>query len=123
MKTLMQSLAVILAMAAIGPAQSADLFSSQQPVAVAQCVGGQSSLLAVEDKSELKDAIDDLMEDSIAVAASPQWVGSARPVFLWASETKVACGKAHGYLRSGTRDAEYIYKCECFHARMTSYMN
>ncbi len=122
MKTLMQSLAVILALAAVGPAQSADLLSSQ-PVAVAQCVGGKSSLLAVEDKSELKDSIDDLMEDSIAVAASPQWVGSARPVFLWASEAKVACGKAHGYLRSGTRDAENIYKCECFHARMTSYMN
>jgi hypothetical protein len=122
MKTLMQSLAVILALAAVGPAQSADLLSSQ-PVAVAQCVGGESSLLAVESKSELKDSIDELMEDSIAVASSPQWVGSARPVFLWASETKVACGKAHGYLRSGTRDAENIYKCECFHARMTSYMN
>ena len=60
--------------------------------------------------------------EAVAVADSPQWINSGRPAFVWASEAKVACGKAYGYLQSEYRDEDYLNKCECFHARMVRYM-
>jgi hypothetical protein len=53
-------------------------------------------------------------------------VYSASPAFVWANETKIACAKAIGYLKLGhfrrEIDIETIQKCECFHARMASYL-
>ena len=63
------------------------------------------------------------MDESIAVASSSEWINSSRPVFVWASETQVACGKAYGYLRTNYRDEDTINKCECFYSRMVEYMN
>ena len=40
--------------------------------------------------------------------------------FLWASETKVQCGIALGYLRSSTRDAESIRKCGFYYEMLTA---
>ena len=57
------------------------------------------------------------------VVGSSEWINSSRPVFVWASEAKVACGKAYGYLKTKYRDEDYINKCECFHSRMVEYMN
>ena len=38
-------------------------------------------------------------------------------------EAAVLCGKAIGYLKSSTIDAQYINKCECFYDRMVQYLN
>ena len=38
--------------------------------------------------------------------------------YFWASEAKVQCGIAMGFLKSGTRDADSISKCELFTARI-----
>lgn len=62
------------------------------------------------------------MNEAVGVADSDQWIHSTRPAFVWASEAKVACGKAYGYLRSNYRDEDYLNKCECFHQRMRQYM-
>jgi hypothetical protein len=119
------SIKIVLAAALLvtaGAAYAADMLETQAPVG-GQCVAGQPVILTSQSDGALRVEIDRLMNEAVSVAESPEWVGSPRPVFLWASEAKVACGKAYGYLRSGYQDAEYLYKCECFHARMTSYMH
>jgi hypothetical protein len=105
-----------------GAAYAADMLETQAPVG-GQCVAGAPVVLTGTSDGALRVEVTKLMEEAISVAESPQWVASPRPVFVWASEAKVACGKAFGYLRSGHQDPEYLYKCECFHSRMISYMN
>jgi hypothetical protein len=120
-KSIKAVLAAALVVAA-GAAYAADMLETQAPIG-GQCVAGQPVVLTSSSDGALRVEVTRLMDEAVSVADSPQWVGSARPVFLWASEAKVACGKAYGYLRSGYQDAEYLYKCECFHSRMISYMN
>jgi hypothetical protein len=57
-------------------------------------VAGTSNLILTESVAELKSEVVRLMNESVAVASSSEWINSSRPVFVWASEAKVACGKA-----------------------------
>ena len=84
---------------------------------------GVSNLLMIDSDVRLTEEVVRLMDESTAVAASEEWIYSSRPVFVWASEAKVACGKAYGYLKSSYRDEDYLNKCECFHSRMVEYMH
>ncbi|MBZ9739217.1 MULTISPECIES: hypothetical protein [unclassified Mesorhizobium] len=84
---------------------------------------GTSNLVLTENTVDLTTQVVKLMDESSAVASSPEWINSSRPVFVWASEAKVACGKAYGYLKTNYRDEDYLNKCECFHDRMVEYMN
>ncbi|MCR4268054.1 hypothetical protein [Nitratireductor sp. ZSWI3] len=117
MKKLTIGLAVIFATVFAGSAQSADLSTGGYcPVA------GNAKLLSIDSNATLTGEVVRLMDEAVAVADSSQWIHSGRPAFVWASEAKVACGKAYGYLKSDYRDEDYLNKCECFHARMVEYM-
>ncbi|EIM77895.1 hypothetical protein A33O_00910 [Nitratireductor aquibiodomus RA22] len=117
MKKLTLGFAVIVGAVLAGPVQSADL-STGGYCPVAQ----NARLLSIESNASLTGEVIRLMDEAVAVADSPQWINSGRPAFVWASEAKVACGKAYGYLQSEYRDEDYLNKCECFHARMVRYM-
>jgi hypothetical protein len=82
-----------------------------------------SDLALNENIGEVKTEVVRMMDEAVAAANSSQWLESSRPVFVWASEAKVACGKAYGYLKTNYRDEDYLNKCECFHSRMVEYMN
>lgn len=82
-----------------------------------------SDLVLTANMSELKSEVVRLMDEAIAVADSSEWINSARPAFVWASEAKVACGKAYGYLKTSYRDEDTLNKCECYYSRMIGYMN
>ncbi|RWE43371.1 MAG: hypothetical protein EOS78_04295 [Mesorhizobium sp.] len=84
---------------------------------------GTSNLVLTENTVDLTKQVVKLMDESIAVAKSPEWINSSRPVFVWASEAKVACGMAYGYLKTNYKDEDTLNKCECFHDRMVEYMN
>lgn len=105
----------------VGHGIAADL--STVPDADYCAVAGTSNLILTENVAELKSEVVRLMDESVAVASSSEWINSSRPVFVWASEAKVACGKAYGYLRTNYKDEDTINKCECFHSRMVEYMN
>ncbi|WP_394885869.1 hypothetical protein ACG873_01930 (plasmid) [Mesorhizobium sp. AaZ16] len=110
-----------LLLLAINTTSAADLLALPS---VDYCrVAGTSNLLLTENQSELTTEVVRLMDEAVAVADSSEWINSARPAFVWASEAKVACGKAYGYLKTSYRDEEYLNKCECFHSRMVEYMN
>jgi hypothetical protein len=104
-----------------GKTIAADL--STVPAADYCVVAGTSNLVLTENHTELKSEVVRLMDESVAVANSSEWINSSRPVFVWASEAKVACGKAYGYLLANYKDEDTINKCECFHSRMIEYMN
>ena len=104
-----------------GPSLAADLSGAPMP---GYCyLAGSSNLLLVEDRAALTSEVVRLMDEAVAVANSSEWIYSSRPAFVWASEAKVACGKAYGYLKYNYRDEDYLNKCECFHSRMVEYMN
>lgn len=109
-------LSLILAASAV---QAADLYVDTSYCALVKT----SELISIPEDSKLENEVVRLMDESVAVAESSEWINSSRPAFVWASEAKVACGKAYGYLQSSYRDEEYINKCECFHDRMVQYMN
>jgi hypothetical protein len=116
---------LMVAIVAVTPAvsQAADLVVDDQPIAK-QCTDlNDTSLTTGQDIAFLKEEVVARMDRAIAVGEDPRWTSSTRPVFVWASETKVACGKAYGYLQSNWRDEEYISKCDCFHAKMLGFMN
>jgi len=103
-------------------AQAADL-SGPLP---GQCrLVGPSQLLTIDNNDVLRNEVVRLLNESVDVAENPdvRVTFSTRPIFLWASEAKVACGKAYGYLRYGYRDEQYLNKCECFYQRMQYYLH
>lgn len=115
------ALAGLLVAGYVGQGMAADL---SIPTDVDYCtVAGTSNLILTENVAELKNEVVRLMDESVAVASSSEWINSSRPVFVWASEAKVACGMAYGYLRTNYKDEDTINKCECFHSRMIQYMN
>lgn len=102
---------------------AADLIGDYAPAA-RQCTEiSQSALTVDQDVATLTKEVVARMDEAIAVADDPRWIASTRPAFVWASETKVACGKAYGYLQSSWRDEDYIAKCGCFYAKMRHFMN
>ena len=80
-----------------------------------------SKLAAISDDITLSNLVVDMMNEAIQVSSDPDWVNNDRPAFVWASEAKIACGKAYGYLQSSYRDEQYLDKCECFYERMQAY--
>ena len=82
-----------------------------------------ADLLNVEDNATLTEMVVDMMNEAVSAADDEDIISYSRPVFVWASEAKVACGKAFGYLQSDYRDEQYLNKCECFYERMQSFLN
>ena len=106
-----------MAVSMTGRASAADLGSGPQCV---QSTAGR--LIAIAALPELTTEVVTLMTAAVNVADSDEWIDSRAPAFTWASEAKVACGKAYGYLQTGYRDDDTINKCECFHGRMRQSM-
>jgi hypothetical protein len=103
-----------------GQAESADM---AEELTTDYCaVAGASNLLMTESDAALKTEIIRLMDEAVLVAKSDEAINLSKPVFVWASEAKVACGKAYGYMQTSYRDEDYINKCECFHNRMVEFM-
>lgn len=116
--------AFVGAMIALTPiaSRAADLAVDYAPVA-GHCDAQAASVIASQDLAVLRNEVVSRMDQAIATADDPRWISSTRPVFVWASETKVACGMAYGYLQSGWRDETTTERCYCFYAKMVDFMN
>lgn len=119
MFSMRKALAAALLLAGSVTAQAADIGEGY-----AQCALATGSTLAGQQNNKaLSDEVVRLMNEAVGVADDPRWINSRQPAFTWASEAKVACGKAYGYLKASYRDEDWLNKCECFHSRMLQYMN
>jgi hypothetical protein len=70
----------------------------------------------------LQQTAQDHYSVSLEVSGSQSTIYSARPRFEWATEARIYCGMAVGYLASGEINDEAIGKCNCFYAQMRQYM-
>lgn len=119
MTTALKVFAIAVLFAVSAPAQAADLSEGYNQCSLAS----GSALLGQTSNATLTEDVVRLMNEAVSVADDSRWISSRQPAFTWASEAKVACGKAYGYLRADYRDEDTINKCECFHSRMVEYMH
>ncbi|MGI9357527.1 MAG: hypothetical protein ACR2PF_20510 [Rhizobiaceae bacterium] len=82
-----------------------------------------AAILNVDDNATLSSTVVDMMNESVSVSEDESVIFSRRAAYTWASEAKVACGIAYGYLRVEHRDEQHLNKCECFFRRMQHYLN
>ena len=70
------------------------------------------------DRSTLNAAIQSRYDAALVKTNDPSVVGADTVVYKWASEAKVQCGIALGFLKSKTRDETSISKCNDAYNRM-----
>jgi OOP family OmpA-OmpF porin len=77
-----------------------------------------SPLLQIRSIPELRGEIDRRYQIALQATLSAEVIRAEDSRFVWASETKVACGIAMGYLKSRTIEPESITKCDAFARRL-----
>ena len=75
--------------------------------------------LAGADVDTLRSEIGQRYDAALAATLDPAVINADDPRYTWASEAKVQCGIALGYLKSSTRDQTSISKCQTAYAMMT----
>jgi hypothetical protein len=110
-------------LAVAAPAHGADLLALPPTAIHAQCPPMMDSpLLSLASVPQIRAEVDGRYAHSAEVAAAQPVIFSSRPAFTWATEATFACSKAIGYLKSGTVDAQFINKCDCFYGLMLRYL-
>jgi OOP family OmpA-OmpF porin len=71
-----------------------------------------SPILDKGSVSAMRAEVDQRYDAAVTLTKSPDIVRANDVRFTWASEAKVACGIAHGFLRTNTVDEESINKCD-----------
>jgi len=79
----------------------------------------RSPLLDLGSPAAIRPEIEQRYEAAVAATQSAEILRGNDPRFTWASETKVACGIAIGFLKTNTIDEDSINKCDDFARRMT----
>ena len=79
----------------------------------------RSPILDAGSVSAIRNEVDQRYQAALAATLAPEIVGSQDTRYIWASEAKVACGIALGFLKTNTVDEESINKCDDFSRRMT----
>ena len=69
--------------------------------------------------SEIRSEVEQRYQAAVAETLDRGILAKNDPRYVWASEAKVACGIAIGYLKTKTIDEESINKCDDFARRMT----
>ena len=71
-------------------------------------------------KSELRDALDSRYDTAVKAVGDASIRAAQDSRWTYAVEAKNQCGIAIGFIKSGTKDAESINKCDDFVARLTA---
>lgn len=116
MNQLVRCLAVAAIAALASPVVAADLSGTY----MRQCVSHVGSQLISLPTSEIKEIIVDHFETARTAMSEPGVLVSRSPAFTWAFETRIACGNAIGYLKTGHLDPVSVQKCDCFYQRFAS---
>ncbi len=72
---------------------------------------------------QMKDEVMMRFDRSVQIATAQPTIVSTSPRFVWATETKAACGIAIGFFGGGEVNEEWVSKCDCFYGRMMAYTN
>ena len=80
----------------------------------------RSPILDAGSVSAIRNEVDQRYQAALAATLAPEIVGSQDTRYIWASEAKVACGIALGFLKTNTVDEESINKCDDFSRRIVA---
>ncbi|GGD73729.1 OmpA family protein [Croceicoccus mobilis] len=111
----------IRSMAAAGGASLALACALASPAAaqeVTTVMPGDGNLMQLSD-SELKSELERRYEVSLAATEDPAIVNALDARYHWASEAKVQCAIARGFMKNGLRDEDSIRKCQGAYGRLT----
>ena len=78
----------------------------------------RSPILDSGSVSAIRGEVEQRYQAALAATLAPDVVRSEDTRYIWASEAKVACGIAIGFLKTNTVDEESINKCDDFYRRM-----
>lgn len=89
-------------------------------IATAAQATPRSPILDAGSVSAIRGEVQQRYDAAVAATLSPDVVRSSDTRYIWASEAKVACGIALGFLKTNTVDEENINKCDDFSRRMVA---
>lgn len=87
-------------------------------LAFAQPGSALAQALADRPVGELRTEVKSRYDAALALTVDRSVVAANSNAYTWASETKVQCGIALGFLKSNTRDAESLRRCDSAYAMM-----
>ena len=86
------------------------------------CVGQPALAQAVDlttmEVRELRPEVQRRYDEALAATTSPSVLASLGSNYMYASEAKVWCGIATGFLKNSIRDKESLTRCEKYHRLM-----
>ncbi len=80
----------------------------------------RSPLLSLDSVSAIRSEVEQRYQAALTATRAADIVNSNDTRFTWASEAKVACGIAIGYLKTRAIDEDSINKCDDYSRRMTA---
>ena len=111
-------LSLVFGVLALSGAQAADVGEVRRACGIMPA----SPLLSLATP-EMVEQVNVRFGRSIEIANAPPTISSTSPRFVWATETKAACGIAIGFFGGGEVNEEWVNKCDCFYGRMMAYTN
>lgn len=78
----------------------------------------QAQALADRPVGELRGEVQSRYDAALAMTTDRSVVAADNNVYAWASEAKVQCGIALGFLKSNSRDAESLRRCDFAYGMM-----
>lgn len=91
-------------------------------VMIAMSAGAQAqspaASLADHPGDQLRQELEQRYGAALQATNAPEFIRSEDSRYTWASEAKVECGIAIGFLKSGTHDRESIDRCDMSYNRM-----
>ena len=75
------------------------------------CLALPGTAFAQDDTDSLRSEIQQKYDAALALTLDPAIIRANNPRYTWASEAKIQCGIALGYLKSNTVDDPSIAKC------------
>jgi len=115
-------LAVVAALLALPSAIWADGYIERSGES-GQCIRlHRSSLLDLPSSSDIEAEVTSRFEHALEVSRAQSTVYSRSPLYPWANEAKIACGKAIGYFKGREINVEMVSRCDCYYSRMVHYL-
>jgi outer membrane protein OmpA-like peptidoglycan-associated protein len=76
--------------------------------------------LTAMEVRDLRPEVSRRYDEALAATTNPAVLGSLGSSYMYASEAKVWCGIATGFLKNSIRDKESLTRCERYHRLMTA---
>ncbi len=88
-------------------------------LALAQPGGAMAQELADRPIGELRTEVGSRYDAALAMSVDPSVAAADTGSYAWASEAKIQCGIALGFLKSNSKDAESLRRCDFAYGMMT----